>query len=70
MFARMKLESFHMAGLITLLNWFTEPLRLMVPDYSNRASLAGSRFKTEEDHLQIKIVTALLFIMPEHYLVT
>ena len=56
--------------LITLLSWFTESLRLMVPDSSNRmTSLAGLGFKTEEDHLNIKIVTALLFIMPAHYLI-
>ena len=39
-------------------------------DSSNRmTSLAGSGFKTEEDHMNIKIVTALLFIMHAHYLV-
>ena len=38
-------------------------------DSSNRmTSLAGSRFKTEEEHLNIKMVTALLFLMPAHYL--
>ena len=31
-------------------------------------SMAGSGFKREEDHLNIKMVTALLFIMPAHYL--
>ena len=42
----------------------------MVPDSSNRmTSLADSGFKTEEDHLNMKIVIALLFIMPEHFLV-
>ena len=29
-------------------------------------SLAVSGFKTEEDHLNIKMVTALLLIMPAH----
>ena len=33
-------------------------------------SLVGSGFMTEEDHLNIKIVTALLFIMPAHYMDT
>ena len=46
----------------------TESLRFMVPDSYNRMmSLAGSGFKMEEDHLNIKIVKALLFIMPAHY---
>ena len=31
-------------------------------------SLAGSGFKTEEDHQKIKIVAALFVIMPAHYL--
>ena len=57
-----------MARLITLLNWFTESLRLLVPDSSNRMTLlAGLGFKTEEGHLNIKMITALLFIMPAHY---
>ena len=69
-FTRLKLDSFHVAGSITLLNWFNESLRLMVPDSSKRmTSLDDSGFKTEEDHLDIKIVRALLFIMPAHYLV-
>ena len=57
MFTRLKFVSFHVAGLITLLNWFTESL----------TSLADSGFKTEKDHLNIKIFTALLFIMLAHY---
>ena len=32
-------------------------------------SLAGSGFKIEEDQLNIKIVTALLFKMTAHYVV-
>ena len=39
-------------------------------DSSNwMTSLAGSGFKTEEDHLNLKTVTALLFIIPAHCLV-
>ena len=54
---------------ITVLNWFTESLRLMVPNSSNEiTSLAGSGFKMEEDHLNTKLVAALFFIMPAHYL--
>ena len=68
MFTRLKLEAFHVAGSNILLNWFTESSRLMVLDSSNQmTSIAGSGFKTEEDHLNTKIVTALLFIMPVHY---
>ena len=32
--------------------------------------LAGLGFKKEEDHLNIEIVTAMLFKIPAHYLVT
>ena len=60
-----------MVGLITFLICVTELSRLMVLDSSNQmTSLAGSGFKGEEDHLNIKILTALLFIMSAHYLVT
>ena len=53
----------------SLLNWSTELSRLMVPDSSNRKSpLAGSGFKTEEDHLNIKIIAALFAVMPTYYL--
>ena len=55
---------------ITLLNRFTELLRLMLPNsYNWMKSLAGSGFKTEEDDLNIKIFTSLLFMMPAHCLV-
>ena len=53
----------------SLLKWSTESLRLMVPGSSNQiASLAGSGFKMEEDHQNIKMVAALFVIMPAHYL--
>ena len=62
---RLKLKLFHVAE---LLNWVTQSSRLMVLDSSNcMTSLAGSGFKTKEDRLNIKIVTALLFIMPAHF---
>ena len=39
-------------------------------DSSNQmTSLAGSGFKTEEDHLNMKIVTALSLLMPKNHLV-
>ena len=58
-----------MARSITLLNWFTEPSRLMVPDSSNQmTSLADSGFITKGDHQNIKMLAALLFKMPAHYL--
>ena len=69
MFTRLKLELFHMAGSITLLNWFTELFRSMVPASSYQmTSLPGSEFKTEEDQININIVATLLFLMPAHYL--
>ena len=53
-----------MAESIILINWFTESSKLIVSNSSNQmASLAGSGLKMEEDHLNIKVVTALLFIM-------
>ena len=53
-----------MAESIILINWFTESSKLIISNSSNQmASLAGSGFKMEEDHLNIKVVTALLFIM-------
>ena len=59
-----------MVGSITLLSRFNDSLRLMVPAYSRwMISLAGSGFTTEEDHLKIKILTSLMFIMFAHYLV-
>ena len=58
-----------MARLITLLYWFTESSKLMLPDSSKRmTSLAGSGFKREEDHLNIKIVAALFVVMPTYYI--
>ena len=49
------------------INWFTESLRLMVPNSSNQmTSLAGSEFKMEEDHLNINIARALLFFIAAH----
>ena len=45
-----------------LLNWSSESSRLMVPDSSNRMiSLAGSGFKTEEDHLNIELFISVCF---------
>ena len=61
------IQSTHVIG--SLLNWSIEPSRLLVPNSSNgMTSVAGSGFKTEEDHQNIKIVAALFVVRPTYLL--
>ena len=53
---------------VVLSNVFAVTWQLFKGRSSRMTFLAGSGFKMEEDHLNIKIVKALFFIMPARYL--